>query len=172
MSTPVSDLREMLKREINVPGFAQLPGITNSQLDGYIMDGFWEARLMGVLSGYTQTDGSELATPVASIYLTADESDLPTQYQVLVVIVAGLRLLRLKALNLAVSLRAKAGPVEYEQQTSATVLREILQSLERRAAALFGLYSDLLGTGAFNYFDGELQRTSSAIQGLNLLTVS
>jgi hypothetical protein len=172
MSTPVSELREMLKREINVPGFGQLPGITNTQLDGYISDGFWEARLMGVLSSYTLTDGSELATPVASIYLAADESDLPPQYQVLVVIVAGLRLLRLKALNLAVSLRAKAAAVEYEQQTSATVLREILQSLERRAATLFSLYSDVLGQGAFNYFDGELQRTSSMIQGLNLLTVT
>lgn len=172
MSTAIADMREMLKREINVPGFPQLPGISNSQIDGYIMDGFWEARLMGVLADYTQTDGTELATPVPSIYHTRDEADLPPEYQMLVIIVAGLRLLRMKALNLATSIRAQAGPVEYEQQVSATVLREILQSFERRLSLLFGIYNDALGGAAFRYFDGELQRTSSLIQGLNLLTVT
>lgn len=172
MSTPVSEMRELLKREINVPGFAQLPGITNSQIDGYIKDGFWEARLMGVLSAYTQDDGASLATPVDSIYRISDEADLPMELQMLVVIVAGLKLIRLKALNLAVSLRAQAGPVEYEQQVSATVLREILQSFERRLQVLFGLYSELATTGAMTYFDGELQRTSSVIQGLGLLTIT
>lgn len=173
MATLVADLREALKREINVPGFAQLPNITNSQLDGYIADGFWEARLLGLLSGYTQTDGTEFATPPgAVIYKTADDSDLPPEYQVLVVIVAGLKLLRLKALNLAVSLRAHAGPVEYEQQVSATVLREILQSLERRMRELLLYHSELQGSSAFFYFDGELQRTSSMVQGLSVYTIT
>lgn len=173
MATPLSDMREALKREINVPGFPQLPNISNTQLDGYIADGFWEARLLGLLSGYTQTDGTELATPIGPIiFKISDDSDLPPEYQVLVIIVAGLKLLRLKALNLAVSLRAHAGPVEYEQQVSATVLREILQSLERRMRELLLYHSELQGSGAFQYFDGELQRTSSMIQGLNLFTIT
>ena len=171
MATPVSDLRAMLSREINVPGFEQLPDITSSQLDGYIADGFWETRLLGMLESYTLTDGTELATPVGSIIKQAsDDGDLPEQYQMLVVIVAGLKMLRLKALNLAVSFSAKAGPVEYEQQTSATVLRAILDSLESRLNELQASYSDLFA-GSMVYFDGVLQRERSLIDGLAVLTV-
>lgn len=167
MATLVSDLRAKLDREINVPGFEQLPDITNTQLDGYIKDGFWEARLLGLLTGYTQTDGTEFATPPGEvIYKTADDGDLEEQYQMLVVIIAALKLIRLKSLNLAVNLRAKSGPVEYEQQASATTLRAILQSMERRVEELKRNYSNLAGTGAFYYFDGEIQREYSIIQSL------
>lgn len=172
MATLVSSLRDMLRREVNVPGFEQLPDLSNTELDGYISDGFWEARLIGLLSDYTLTDGTEMATPLGSVIkLTSDGSDLPEYFRILVVIVAGLKLIRLKALNLAVSIRAQAGPVEYEQQISATVLRAILESLERRVAFLQVNYSDLLGAGPFVYFDAELQRESSLVYGLLEVTV-
>lgn len=171
MATPVSDLRTMLQREINVPGFEQLPDITSSQLDGYISDGFWETRLLGMLDSYTLTDGTEFATPVGSVIKQAsDDGDLPSQYQMLVVIVAGMKLIRLKALNLAVSFSASAGPVEYEQQTSATVLRAILDSLESRLRTLQASYSTLF-TGHMEYFDGVLQRERAMLDGLAVLTV-
>ena len=77
MATLVSDLRAQLRRAVNVPGFAQLPDITNTELDGYIMDGFWEGRLLGLLGGYTQTDGTEFATPPGVvIYKISDDGDL------------------------------------------------------------------------------------------------
>lgn len=171
MATPVSDLRVMLGREINVPGFEQLPDITNSQLDGYIADGFWETRLLGMLSDYTLTDGTEFATPIGSVIKqSANDGDLPPEHQMLIVIVAGMKLIRLKALNLAVSFSAKAGPVEYEQQTSATVLRAILDSLESRLRGLQASYSSLF-TGQMVYFDGVLQRERSLIDGLAVMTV-
>lgn len=161
MATLVSDLRAQLRREINVPGFAQLPDITNSELDGYIMDGFWEGRLLGLLGEYTQTDGTEMATPAGPIFkVTSDGGDLEPQYRVMIVMIAALKLLRLKLLSLAVNIRAQAGPVEYEQQASATVLRAILEALERRIAEIKGLYGTL-GDGAFYYFDAELQRDFS-----------
>lgn len=172
MATLVSDLRAQLRREINVPGFGQLPDITNPELDGYIMDGFWEARLLGLLDSYTQTDGTEFATPLGAVIKhTVDDGDLETQYQMLVVIIAGLKLLRLKIFSLAVNLRAHAGPVEYEAQASATVLRALLESLERRVNQLKALYSDLIGAGAFYYFDAELQRESSYLNNVASLQV-
>jgi hypothetical protein len=171
MATPVSDLRDMLSREINVPGFPQLPDITAGQMDGYIADGFWETRLLGMLDDYTLTDGTEFATPPGPVIKKAsNDGDLETQYQMLVVIMAGMKLIRLKALNLAVSFSAKAGPVEYEQQTSATVLRAILESLERRLKQLEATYSDLF-IGSLHYFDGALQRERALIDGLADLSV-
>jgi hypothetical protein len=78
MATPVTDLRDQLSREINIPGFEQLPDITNTQLDSYVLDGFWECRLLGMLDSYTITDGSEFATPIGdNIQAVSDAGDLP-----------------------------------------------------------------------------------------------
>ena len=172
MATLVSDLRASLRREINVPGFPQLADITNTELDGYISDGFWEVRLLGMLEEYTLTDGTEFATPPGSVIkLIADDGNFPPQYQMLVVIDAGLRLIRLKALDLAQSLTAKAGPVEYQRQISATVLRAILDSLEQRLNELKVGYSDLIPAGGFQYFDGVLQREASFLNNMPMMTV-
>lgn len=172
MATLVSDLRAQLQRAINIPGFEQLPDITNTELDGYIKDGFWEARLLGLLDGYTQTDGTELATPPGEVIKNiSDDGDLEMQYQQMVITIGALKMLRLKILNLAINFSAKAGPVEYEQQASATTLRAILASMERQVEEMKALYSDLVGGGAFTYFDGELQRDQALIDGLGDLTV-
>ena len=133
MATPVTDLRLQLTREINVPGFEQLPDITSTQLDSYVLDGFWECRLLGMLDAYTVTDGTEFATPIGdNIQAVSDTGDLPDEYKMLVVILAGVRMIRLKILNLAINFSAKAGPVAYEQQASATTLRAVLKTGRRR----------------------------------------
>jgi hypothetical protein len=172
MATLVSDLRAILLREVNVPGFEQLPDITPADLDGYIKDGFWEAHLSGLVQDYTQTDGTEFATPTGDVIkATADDGDLPKQFEMLVVIFAALRMLRLKLLNLAVNFSASAGPVSYEQQASATTLRAVLATLEARVKELKEIYSDEIGGGAFIYFDSVLQRASSVAFGDQYLQV-
>ena len=173
MATPITDLRAQLSREINVPGVETLPDITNSQLDGYIADGFWETRLYGMLADYTLTDGTEFATPVTGgvIKKAADDDDLPEEYQQLVVIVAALRMLRMKILNLAINFKADGGPVSYEQQASATTLRAILATLQDRLNTLQELYSETLQGGAFQYFDSVLQRDASMMSNALEYTV-
>jgi len=172
MATLVSDLRAQLKREVNIPGFEQLPDVTSAELDGYIKDGFWEARLLGMLDGYTQTDGSEFATPTgAVIKKTSDSGDLEEYLQQLVVMIAGFKMIRLKILNLAINIRGVAGPVEFEQQASATTLRAILQSMSDRLEQIKQVYSDDLSQGVSVYFDSVLQRESSELQGLLITTV-
>lgn len=164
MATLVSDLRDKLQREINLPGFEQVPDITSSQLDGYIKDGFWEIRLFGMLTAYTQTDGTEFATPVGEVIKQiSDDGDLPEQFHVLVTIGAALKMLRMKILNLAVNFKAEAGPVSYEQQASATTLRAVLADLENRLQQLKVIYSDEVGGGVFTYFDSVLQREQSVL---------
>lgn len=173
MATLVSSMRPILQRTINVPGFEQLPDITNAELDGYIEDGFWFARLSGMLDAYTQDDGSGLTTPPGEdvIYQVSDEGDLPEHYQRLVCLSAGFKLLRLKILNLAINFTASAGPVSYEQQASATTLRAILDSLERELEQLKTLYSDELGKAGIYYWDGVFQAEAAGLAGLPQLTV-
>ena len=172
MATTISSMRSLLRREINVPGFEQLPDITNSELDGYIKDGFWHLRLKGMLEDYSQDDGSGLASPPGEdvIYLTSDEGDLPEYFQRLVVFAAAFRMVRLKVINLAINFTAQAGPVSYEQQASATTLRAILDSLERELQQLSELYSDELGRAGFHYWDGLWQAELSEIRRLPELT--
>jgi hypothetical protein len=179
MATQVTELRASLKREINPPGVEQFDDISNSELDGYILDGFWESYLLDMLQAYTVIDGADLDTPVANTtwFITAGDTndttdtDLPMHFQMLVVIFAGFRLIRMKGISLATNFSSQAGPVEYEQQISATVLRAILQSLERRLQELKELYSDELGGGTFVYMDGVYQREASLVEGLPQLAI-
>ena len=90
----------------------------------------------------------------------------------MVVIFAGARMISLKILNLAINFTAKAGPVEYEQQASATTLRAVLAILEKRLAELKVMYSDSFTPGALAYMDGTLQRAASEVQGYQLLQIA
>ena len=179
MATEIIDLRPSLKREINPPGFEQYPDIGSSELDGYLLDGFWESKLLAMLSSYTVIAGEDLDTPQAgkTFFITTGstddtaDTDMADHIQMLVVIFAGFRLLRTKALNLATNFSAKAGPVEYEQQVSATVLRAILQSLERRLDQLKLLYSDEIGDTTIYYMDSVFQREYAMISGLSAMAI-
>ena len=179
MATNITDLRPALSREINPPGFEQYPDIGGSELDGYILDGFWESKLLSMLAAYDVIAGEDLDTPVANTnwFITTGSTDdtaltdMAAHIQMLVVIFAGFRLLRTKALNLATNFSAKAGPVEYEQQVSATVLRAILQSLERRLEQLKVLYSDELGDSTIYYMDGVYQREYALINSLPQMAI-
>ena len=175
MATSIKSMIPMLDREVNAPGVELYSTASASQKMGYIADGFWDARLAGTLSSYTIVDGDDLATPDATTdYITdlsTSTADLPEQYQMMVIIFAGARMIRNKILNLAINFTAQAGPVQYEQQASATTLRAVLASLERRLDELKVMYSDSFTPGAFAYMDGTLQRAASEVYGYQELQI-
>jgi hypothetical protein len=177
MATSTVEIVPMLDREINTAGVEMLPDVTNTQLSLYVEDGFWDVKLGGMLTGYTVVDGPDVvaATPPTSGRWITDAStkaeDLPQEYWMLVTIFAGARLIRNKIMNLALSFSAKAGPAEYEQQASATVLRAILDQLNKRAQELKTQYSDDFGGAGMSYMDGVLQAGYSQLAGLPSLTV-
>jgi len=172
MATALADLIPALQREVNPPGFPQFAEALPGDYLGYVEDGFWEGRLMGVFVAWAVVEGSTLSTPESGKFITnSDEDDFPETDQMFLVVIAGFRLLQRKALNLAANFRASAGPVEYEVQVSATVLREILQSLERRLAGYKELYSDLIPAEVFYYMDGVAQSSYALLDGLAELTV-
>jgi hypothetical protein len=166
----------MLTRELNPPGAEQFPDLLAGDYLGYLADGFWDARLYTMLTDYTLVDGSLTVPPETTgvDYITDQASkseELPTEFQMLVVILAGARLIRNRILTLAVNFQATAGPVEYEQQASATTLRAILATLQKRLDELKRMYTDEFSPGAMVYFDGVLQRVQSDMNDYLAMTV-
>lgn len=171
MPTSAIDLVPMLQREVNPPGAENFPDASAGQLMGYIADAFWDVRLAGIFSSYKIVLGQFL-TPTLDEnipYITdADETgDFPEENWMMVIVFAGLRLIRLRILNLAINFRAKAGPVEFEQQASATTLRAVLDSLQRRVQELKLIYSDNVYAGAFILMDGVAQAAYAEAAGLS-----
>jgi hypothetical protein len=171
MSTAVTDLIPMLNREVNATGVELFPTMSAGTKIGYLQDGFWDARLAGILDSYTVALGEDItpAQTTGTSYFTdigLSNEDLPTEYHMLITLFAGFRLIRLKILNLAVNFKAVAGPAEYEQQASATTLRAVLKSLEDRLQELKAQYSEDFNQGVFVMMDGIAQSTYSLLNGL------
>ncbi len=176
MATKTQDLIPMFNREINIPNSEQILNLTASNKIGYIEDGFWDARLSGMLNTFTVVDGLDVVPPEATgsnyfVDIATKAKDLPTELWMLVVIVGGFRLLRLKIMGLAVNFTAEAGPASFEQQASATVLRSLLSNLQGRIQELKTQYSDEFGSAGFFYMDGVSQAASADLENLAELSV-
>lgn len=130
MAVDLATLVPSLSREINPPGTDVLEDLTPAQVVGYLTDAFWEARLDGFLKEWT-CDSSGEVTPV-----NVGGEDLGRADQALVVLYAGVKILRNQILNTRTAWRAKAGPVEYEYESSATMLAEMLKQLKDTKARL------------------------------------
>lgn len=130
MAVDLAQLIPSLQREINPPGSNVLEDMTPSQIIGYLADAFWEARLDGFLTGWS-CDPAGQVTPVES-----GGDELGRADQALIVLYAGVKILRNQILNTKTAWRAKAGPVEYEYQSSATMLAEMLKQLKDTKARL------------------------------------
>lgn len=123
MSVDLSEYVNSLRREVTPPGSTVFANVTDTVLTGYLADAFWEARLDGFLVGY-EADPDGIVKPVS-----VGGADLDRAPITLIVLYAGIRILRNKILNMNTGFRAKANNVEFEQQNSATVLAEMLKQL-------------------------------------------
>ena len=135
MAVDLSDVAlDWLKRQINAPGADSFPDASNSELVGYLSDAFWEGKLDGFYSGYTETDG--IINPESG------DTDLSRDWISLIVIYAAYTILTNAIQNTNTLFRSKAGPVEFETQSSASMLRERLMALERRRDRLIDELSE------------------------------
>lgn len=158
MAVDLGDLVDPLKREVAAPGdFATVfPNTTDDDLIGSLSDGFWVARLDGLLAGYTESEGS--VTP------TSGTTDLSRELQQLVVFYAGYQIVKNVLRGIQTKFRAKAGPVEYETAQSATQLTDILKELKYRRDMLLVRLSELGQIPSF-YVDAYLARSESIALG-------
>lgn len=139
MAVDLSEYAPTLRREVTPLGSTLFESITDTQLTPYLTDAFWEARLDGFLDGYT-ADEDGIVEPTE----TGGE-DLSLAGVALIVLYAGIKILRNRILNMNTGFRAKAGPVEFEQQNSATMLAEMLKQLRDRKNQLLDR-ADVVGT--------------------------
>lgn len=125
MAVDLADYVETLKREVTPPGSSVFSNVSEEVWVGHLADAFWEARLDGFLSSWEANEDG-IVTPTVS-----GGAELPRDRVALLVLYAGIRILRIQILNTNTAFRAVAGPVEFETQNSATMLKEMLQQLER-----------------------------------------
>jgi hypothetical protein len=123
------------------------------------MDAFWTTKLDGFFANYTE-DPEGFITPI-----DPGGDDLPRDWQQLIVFYAGMQIVEneLRAKNTV--FRTKAGPVEFETQNSAQLLREHLKMLHERRAYLLELLSSKYNISP-GYVDLVAARYNSIVEGL------
>lgn len=124
MSVDLGDLIEDLQSEVSPPGSDLFPDATDDDWLSNLRNAFWECILDGVIEGYEESDG--IIDPESGT------TDLSRNLQQLIVYYAGIRILKNRLSNLNTLFRTKAGPVEYETQNSAQVLKGLLDEAVRR----------------------------------------
>jgi hypothetical protein len=139
-------LIDSLKREVNAPGADLFPDATDDSWLGALTDAFWEVRLYGFLSGFEENSaarggpasfGEGVITPTGVVDETYDDpfgfsttQDLGRDLQQLIVLWAGWKIVLSRLGSLQTTFRVKAGPVEYETGSAATVLKSVLDYLK------------------------------------------
>lgn len=156
----LTDYVATLRREITPLGTTLFTAIADGVLVGYLTDAFWEARLDGFLAAYT-ADEDGLVTPLTDTAFTPAEIALVVMY-------AGIRVLRNQILNTSTGFRAKAGAVEFEQQNGATVLTEMLKQLRDQKIRIIEMSQDLTLVQIFDAFSTRSYSTLSYYGGLEL----
>lgn len=160
MAVELADLIDSLRREISpLSGDNPYSGVTDSTLEGMLADAFWEGRLNGMFSDYTLDLDTGIISPLAS---GGDDMDRATQQAI--VLWAGYRTVLNDLRNVRSMFRAKAGPVEYEVQQSASVLAEVLKAIKERIDRLIVALGVSNGTTA-QVFDSVIASTFSTAYG-------
>lgn len=150
------ELVEAVKREVNPPGSDLFPNATDDDWLGQLRDSFWEAKLFGFFTGYTESDG--VIAPMSGT------TDLSRDHQALIVLFAGGRVIRNELKNTNTSFRAQAGSVEFEVQNSANLLIAILRDIRSKIDLAMATIGALNRT-TVTYIDSLVGREDSLYYG-------
>lgn len=129
-SVDLTDLIPNLKARLSPPGSDNYPNATSSQWTFQLLDAFWEAYLDGLIGPYT-IDDDGIVTPTGS-----NTTPISRAQQQIILFYVEIHLLTTNLQNLKTTFRAKAGPVEYETQQAATVLKALLDDASKRREEL------------------------------------
>jgi len=154
--TELADLVEAYKREVSMPGaFAtDFPTVTDDQILGALGDAFGEAQIDGFFGKMRLDTDDWIITP-----------DLSTAGAALVVIYAGIRVLRQQIATQARGTTYKAPGLEYSTTPAASVLVELLKQLHIRRKDVINNAQRGVGTSVF-MLDGYAHRGNSFYGGL------
>ena len=152
----LSDLIEDMKTELSVPGETGFVNSTDAQWLSHLRNAFWEAVLDGIIHNYVESDG--IVSP------SSGSDPLTRELQQLVIYYGGIRIIRNKLLDLKTRFKAEAGPVKYEIEQSASVLKGLLDELVRRRNVWLVRLSTL-GQSPTYYADMVISRGESISSG-------
>ena len=158
MAVDIADLIEPLKRDVNPPGSNLFPGSTDDDWLGRLQDAFWDAHLHSELLANYRVDDDGAIEPLSGT------EELSRPLQQLVVAWAAYRVVRTLLLNIKTQFRAQAGPVEYETQQSAQLLRDLLKDRQEDLKRVIDLISNQDQTAVY-YFDAVIARDASLRSG-------
>lgn len=150
MAVDLSEFVDSLRREVTPPGSDLFSDVSDDVFTGYLSDAFWEARLDGFVASWT-CDVDGVVTPITG------DKEFPRELVGLLVLYGGIKILRNRIMNLNQRFSAKAGPVEYTTENSASVLSELLRQLDARRKDLL---EEVEATPTF-YYDAYLIRGHS-----------
>jgi hypothetical protein len=178
MAVDLANLVDSLRREVNPPGGDLFPDATEDTYLGSLTDAFWEVRLFGFLTGFEENAASRggpdefgegIITPTGVTDITYDDptgfsttQDLSRPLQQLVVMWAGWKMALNRMASLNTTFRAKAGPVEYETQNAATVLKAVIDALKGRIDLILDTLPERAGSVVL---DAMVERSYSVAVG-------
>lgn len=154
-SVDLEDLIEDLQSELNTPGADVYDTVSTTAWVSYLRNAFWSAHLDGLMEGWTESDGliSKLNDPTADA-MSRDQQQLIIMY-------AGINILRNELKNLNTVFRAKAGSVEYETQKSSQVLKGLLEDMTQRRNYILQRLADTGVARDMVYIDSYIARQNA-----------
>lgn len=156
MAVDLSDLTISLQREVNPPGTDLFPTATDDEWLGQLQDSFWEAKLYGFFAGFTESDG--LVTPLTG------SIDLGRDFQELIVLFAGARVIRNELKNTNTKFHAEAGSAVFEVENSANLLIAILKDIRSKVDLAMAAIGTINST-TVAYVDSLIGRETSLWYG-------
>lgn len=153
MAVDIGDLIDAIQAEVNPPGENLFPNATDDDWFNSLVSGFWGARMDGLLSNYT-INAQDQIVPIAGT------TDISRDLQQIIVLYASMTIIvnQLRAMN--TTFRAVAGPVQFETQKSAQVLRGILDDIKARRGLILTRLSDIGAIDSY-YIDALIERENS-----------
>lgn len=154
--TDLADLVEAYKREVSIPGAfsTDFPTVTDEGILGALGDAFAEAQIDGFFGTMVLDTDDWSVTP-----------DLSTAGAALVVLYAGIRVLRQQIAAAARGTTYKAPGLEYTTTPSASVLTELLRQMYVRRQTVLQNTQRMNGTSVF-MLDGYERRINGFYGGL------
>jgi hypothetical protein len=158
-SIDLEDLVPDLVIELNTPGTNIYGAVSVDEWVSRLRNAFWEAHLNGFMEGWTESEGliSKLNDPTAAA-MTRDQ-------QQLIILHAGMNVVRSELRTLNTSESYKAGPVAYEVQKSSQVLRALLDDMTKRMNYLLQRLADTGIARDIYYINSYVARQESINSG-------
>lgn len=155
----LSDLIPDLGVALTAPGQTDLYStVDDDEWISRLKTAFWSAYNDGLIEGFS-CDEDGLVTPISG------SATFGRDLQQIVIFYCGLNKVQNELMQIKTRFRAKAGPVEYETEQSAGVLKALLDSLLKQRDDIMTRLSAINGVSTI-YIDAVRQRDYALAEGL------